>query len=265
MTDVRAVALVTGASAGLGAAFARKLAARGCDLILVARRTDRLENLAAELRTAHGASARVWPADLADEAAVAGIEARIRALDRLDYLINNAGFGVRGYFFDSSIQRQTEMVRVHILASMRLAYAALPGMIARRHGYIINVSSLGSFMGMPGNVNYNATKAYLNTFSQGLARELAGMGVRVQALCPGFTVTEFHDTPAYANLRARERIPRFFWDPADRVVEASLRHLEHGPVIYVPFLKNQVIALGGKLGMIGLLFGILSGWFRKRA
>ena len=156
------------------------------------------------------------------------------------------------------------MVRVHILATLRLTYAALSGMLSRKRGSIINISSLGAFMNMPGNVNYNATKAYLNTFSAGLARELAGTGVKIQALCPGFTLTEFHDTPAYAKIRARERIPRFFWDSAERVVEASLRRLPDGPVVYVPFIKNQVIALGAKLGMFRLLYGIMSGWFRKR-
>jgi short-subunit dehydrogenase len=260
----RPLALVTGASAGLGAAFARALAARGCDLVLVARRVERLERLAAELRAAHAVSVEVMPADLAEPTALARVESRIRELEGLEYLVNNAGFGVRGYFDSSDIDGHSAMVRVHILATLRLTYAALSGMLSRKHGWIINVSSLGAFMNMAGNVNYNATKAYLNTFTEGLARELAGTGVKVQALCPGFTLTEFHDTPDYAKIRARERIPRFFWDSAERVVEASLRRLPHGPVVYVPFIKNQVIALGAKLGMFRLLYGIMSGWFRKR-
>ena len=265
LINARPLALVTGASAGLGAAFARALAARGCDLVLVARRVERLERLAAELRLAHGAAVEVLPADLADPDGLARVETRIRELEGLEYLVNNAGFGVRGYFVTSDIDRHSTMVRVHILATLRLTYAALPGMLSRKRGWIINVSSLGAFMKMPGNVNYNATKAYLNTFSEGLASELDGTGVKVQALCPGFTITEFHDTPEYAKVNARERIPRFFWDSAKRVVEASLRRLPHGPVVYVPFIKNQVIALGAKLGMFRLLFGIMSSWFRKRA
>lgn len=260
----RPVALVTGASAGLGAAFARALAARGCDLILVARRRERLETLAEELRQERGAQAEALPADLADLGDVQRVEERIHRAAHLDYLISNAGFGVRGFFADSDINRHTAMAQVHVLASMRLTRAALPGMLDRGSGNIVHVSSLGSFIALPGSIHYYATKAYLNTFCIGLSREVAGTGVRVQALCPGFTRTEFHQTPEYAGMRAYERIPKFYWDSAERVVEASLRHLPRGPVVYVPFFKNQVLAFGGQIGLAGLFFSILRGWFQHR-
>jgi short-subunit dehydrogenase len=260
----RPVALVTGASAGLGAVFARALAQRGCDLVLVARRVERLERLAEELRREFAVEAEALPADLSEPADIARVEQRIRALDRLEYLVNNAGFGVRGYFIDSDIDRHVEMQRVHMLAPLRLTHAALGGMLRRKRGNIINVSSLGSFLPMPGNVNYNASKAYLNTFTLSLSRELAGSGVRVQALCPGFIYTDFHKTPQYASLNAYQRIPRFFWDTPERVVAASLRALPHGPVVYVPFFKNQMIALGGQIGFIGMIYAIMASWFRHK-
>ncbi len=260
----RPVALVTGASAGLGAAFARALAARGCDLVLVARREDRLQSLAEELCLDYGVDAEVLAGDLSGLEGIERVEQRIAGLDRLEYLVNNAGFGVRGYFAYSDIQRHSAMQHVHMLAPMRLTHAALRQMLPRKRGNIINMSSLGAFLAMPGNVNYNASKAYLNMFSAALSSELAGTGVRIQALCPGFTYTEFHATPEYASMRAYELIPRYFWDTPEKVVAASLRALPHGPVVYVPFLKNKVIALGGRIGFIGLIFGILSSWFRPR-
>jgi hypothetical protein len=260
----RPVALVTGASAGIGAAFARALAQRGCDLVLVARRAERLESLADELRRSFGVEAEALPADLADPDGLACVEQRITELEGLEYLVNNAGFGVRGYFVDSDIELHARLQRVHMLAPLRLTQAAVRKMLPRKRGAVINVSSLGAFLPMPGNVNYNASKAYLNTFSLSLARELAGSGVRIQALCPGFTYTEFHQTPQYASMRAYKRIPRFFWDTPERVVAASLRALPHGPVVYVPFIKNQVIALGGSIGFIGMIYAILASWFRRR-
>lgn len=259
----RPLALITGASSGLGAEYARALAARGCDLILVARRAERLRALAAELHHAHGVQAEALPADLSTPSGLALIETRIRSLKRLDYLINNAGFGVRGRFADSDLSGQTDMVNVHVMAPMRLMHAALPGMLERRSGNIINVSSLSAFVKLPGSANYSATKMYLNTLTESVARETRGCGVRFQALCPGFTVTEFHRTPRYASMRAYERIPKFFLDTPQRVVKYSLRHLPHGPVVYVPFIKNQVIALGGMLGLVGLFYRIVVGWFRR--
>ncbi|GAP08403.1 MAG TPA: KR domain-containing protein [Anaerolinea thermolimosa] len=258
------IALITGASAGLGAAFARALAARGCDLILVARRAERLENLAQEVMHQTGLKAEPLCADLTRPEDLHRVEERIRRLPHLDYLINNAGFGVRGLFADSDLERQTAMANLHMLATMRLTRVALPGMLDRRRGNIINVSSLSAFITLPGSIHYSATKAYLNTFSEGLAREVSCLGIRVQALCPGFTLTEFHATPAYVSMRAYERIPRFFWDPPEKVVEASLRHLPHGPVVFVPFFKNQVLAFGARLGLTGLFYRIVIGWFRRR-
>ncbi|MBI3790732.1 MAG: SDR family NAD(P)-dependent oxidoreductase, partial [Gemmatimonadetes bacterium] len=189
----RPLAVVTGASAGLGKVFAQRLAAAGHDVALVARDAARLEALAAELSAAHGVAAEAWPADLAQAAQVDGLVARLRAHPRLAVLVNNAGFGTNGVLAKADPAGQEQMVAVHVMATSRLSQAALPGMLDRRRGTIINVSSVASFTATMGNVNYCATKAYIRVFSEALALECAGRGVTVQALCPGFTYSEFHD------------------------------------------------------------------------
>lgn len=248
----RQTALITGASSGIGAEFARQLAGRGYDLILVARRQDRLTALADELSGRHGIAAEPLTADLADPAGIAQVAAYIAGLPRLDLLVNNAGFGIGGAFAAADVAGQAEMLNLHMVAPMRLSHAALPGMIARRSGGIINVASLAAFMALPGNINYCATKGYLVSFSQGLAAEVRRHGVRVQALCPGFTVTEFHDRPDQGGFD-RRRIPRFAWGRADAVVADALRGLARGQVICVPGLLNKAIATLARTGLVNRL------------
>ncbi len=235
------MALITGASSGIGATFARQLAARGFHLLLVARRAERLTALAGELEQAHPIKADIQVVDLAEPAAVEWLAQRIAQLETLTLLVNNAGFGTTGPFAQNEPAGQLDMVHVHVLATVRLTRAALPGMIARRRGAIINVSSLAGFVPMPGNVTYCATKAYLTSFSQALQIELAGSGVQVQALCPGFTHTEFHSAMA-AGRYDHARIPGWMWQPADEVVAGSLRALARGQVVYIPGFKNRLLA-----------------------
>lgn len=230
-STVRPVALITGASAGIGATFARTLAGRGCDLILVARREDRLDALAAELRS-RGAHAEVLPADLTKEEDLARVAARIASEDRLDLLINNAGFGTRGKFWEAPVESQVEMHRLHVMATMRLCHAALAAMVPRRRGGVINVSSVAGFIQNSGNTSYAATKCWMNSFTEGLYLELKGAGspVKVQALCPGFTLTEFHDVMGID----RKAVPSWLWMRAEVVVERSLRGLERGDLFVIP-------------------------------
>ena len=195
MTTTRPLAVVTGASAGIGAAYARRLAAQGYDLLLVARRVGRLQELAAELIRRHGVRAEPFPADLTKDADLEAVENRIARDEHLEFLLNNAGFGGSGQFYESSVEVQDAMHRLHVLATLRLSHAALRKMTASGKGALVNVSSMAAFVCRPGNTSYYSTKAWINCFTEGLYLELkqARSPVRVQALCPGYTVTEFHE------------------------------------------------------------------------
>jgi hypothetical protein len=233
-------ALITGASSGIGATFARHLASLGYDLVLVARREDRLRSLADELKPIHAVNVEVLVADLANPADVERIETQIARLDTLELLINNAGFGTTRPFAEVDVANHTAMIQVHVTASMRLCRAALPRMLTRQRGGIINVSSVTAFLRLPNRVNYCATKAYLTSFTEALAIELQGTGVRVQALCPNFTYTEFHDKPEYASFE-RTSIPRIFWSSTDEVVRVSLAALRRNQVICIPGWQNRLM------------------------
>ena len=252
----RGLAVVTGATAGIGREFAEQLGARGYDLLLVARDRERLASTAAAIAAAHGVEAEAFPADLSREDGVILLAERIAASARLALLVNNAGFGSRGRLADSDVERQTAMLRLHVLAPMRLARAALPLLLASRSGGVINVSSVAGFVYSAGNVNYCATKAYLTTFSEGLAAELHGTGVRAQALCPGFTRTEFH-----ARIPGPvESHPKFAWLSAREVVAYSLRCLDRGrPVVCIPGLRWRLAVWA-----IRLLPRSLIGWVTRR-
>jgi len=226
------IALITGASSGLGAEFARQLAGKGYALVLTARRKEKLEAQAQEIQAKYGVNVEILPADLSLDDGIIMVERRIYELENLELLVNNAGYGISGHFYKSDIQRQLDQIQVHVIASVRLARAALPQMVERRRGGIINVSSLSAFMPST-SVTYSSTKAYLVTFSQTLQNELINTGVRVQALCPGFFGSEFHDTPEFTRFK-RSQIPGFLWLKSEEVVSASLRDLERGKVICIP-------------------------------
>jgi len=237
----RDVALVTGASSGIGAEFARALAARKHDLVLVARRRDRLTELAGELTRKHGIEAQVMTADLARREDVEAVAQRIVAEKNLALLVNNAGFGALGDFCAAELAPQSDMHQVHIMAPLRLTHAALPGLVARDRGAVINVSSVAAFVRVPGHTSYNATKAWMCAFSECLHLELQSnrSRVRVQALCPGYTYTEFHDV---LGLDRREIMAsRGFWMTPEFVVAESLRALERGNWLVIPGWRYRVI------------------------
>jgi uncharacterized protein len=230
----RPVALITGASSGIGTVFARKLAARGYDLILLARREDRLRALLTEFPV----KVDLVIADLSTEEGIATAERVIRESARLELLVNNAGFGTMGRFWETAIESQQRMHEVHITATMRLTHAALAGMVPRGRGGVISVSSVAAFGQSPGNVSYCATKAWINSFTEGLDMELRGLGspVKVQALCPGFTRTEFHQTLGMDT----GKIPAWLWMKADDVVATSLSAFDRGDVIVVPGWQYKI-------------------------
>jgi short-subunit dehydrogenase len=251
----RGLAVVTGATAGIGREFAEQLARRGYDLLLVARDRDRLREAAAALGSTHGVGTEAFPADLARDDDVTRVAERIAASPRLALLVNNAGFGTRGRLAEVDPERQAAMVRLHALAPLRLTQAALPVLLRNRAGAVVNVSSVASFIYSAGNANYCATKAYLTTFSEGLAAELAGTGVQAQALCPGFTRTEFH-----SRMAEPDRLPGFAWLSSQAVVEHSLRCLDRGgPTVCIPGLRFRFL-----VGLIRLTPRRLIGWAARR-
>ena len=242
MSDSRPLAVVTGASSGIGAVFARSLAARGYDLALVARREDRLKELGDELGAKFHIECTSLPADLTKDSDLLRVEQFLAGAPGLELLVNNAGFGTLGRFFEVPIESQDAMHRLHVMATMRLSHAALPNLIARNQGGIINVSSVAAFVPRPGATGYYATKAWINCFTEGLMLELksAGSRVRVQALCPGFTMTEFHDVLG----TGRGFISGGWWMPAEKVVAASLRGFAKGKLFVVPGWRYQVLVSG---------------------
>ena len=228
------VAFITGASSGIGTVFARKLAARGYDLILLARREDRLRALLAELP----AKVDLVIADLSTQEGIAAAERVIRDSARLELLVNNAGFGTKGRFWEASIESQQRMHEVHITATMRLTHAALASMVPRARGGVISVSSVAAFGQSPGNVIYCATKPWINSFTEGLDMELRSFGLASEGAgaLPGFTRTEFHQT---LGMDTR-KIPAWLWMKADDVVAASLSAFDRGDVIVVPGWQYKI-------------------------
>ena len=237
------LALITGASAGIGEAFARLYADKGYDVALVARRRDRLEALANELHQKHGRFCYVIPADLAQPNAVEGILEGLERRGRyVDVLVNNAGYGLSGGFAGTKWQDQARFLQVMVDTGCAMTHRVLPGMLARKYGRIIHVASLaGQAPASAGHTLYAASKAFMIKFTEALADECAGTGVHVTAVCPGFTRSEFHDA---AGTRAivDKALPPFMWSKACRVVEAAYRASETNKTVITPGAVNKAIA-----------------------
>jgi len=260
----RPLAVVTGASSGIGEAFARALAQRGSDLLLVARRRPPLERLAAELARAHGIRAEALPADLTRAAPLRALEARLEREPRLELLVNDAGRGEFARLWESPREALDAALRLNALALLRLAHAALRPMLRRRRGAIVNVSSTAAFIPCANYAVYGATKAFVNSLTEALHEELRGTGVRVQALCPGLTHSAIFDA-AGADVSS---IPAFLWMTPEAVVEASLAALDRDEVICVPGLGNRTLASLVRLlphAATGRVAGALSGRFVRPA
>jgi len=255
MAKLNRTALITGASAGLGATFARHLAAEGYDLILVARRADALSRIASEVGSKYGVAVETMVADLTRDDDCAAVGQKLASTERLALLVNNAGFGTRGLFFEADAARQDEMYRLHVLATERLTRAALPGMVARRQGGVINVASVAGFLQAQGAASYSSTKAWMISFSEGLHVEMKAIRspVVVQALCPGFTYTEFHDV---AGVDRYATMGKSWWMQADDVVGASVRALKTGKLIVVPGGRYKALVAASRIIPRGLFLSI---------
>ena len=245
--DSRRTALITGASAGIGAALARVFASHRFNVVLTARRANRLYALAEELRTMHGIEARAMPADLARSASCAEL---VGALDSegvgIDALVNNAGYSVPGLYRETSWEMQRDFIQVLVTAPCELTHRLLPGMTSRGYGRILNVASVAGLMpGSASHTLYGGAKAMLIKFSQSLHSEQKGTGVFVTALCPGFTSSEFHDV---SGTRAEmRRLPKFMWLSAERVAAEGYRAVMKNEPICIPGAQYRLISTFARL------------------
>ncbi|MFJ8936951.1 SDR family NAD(P)-dependent oxidoreductase [Streptomyces sp. NPDC102365] len=250
-------ALITGSTAGIGAAFARRLAADGHNLVLVARDTERLGEQATELHDRHGIEAEVLTADLATDEGIEAVAARVS--DRkhaVDLLVNNAGFGNKGRYLDVPMADELKMLKVHCEAVLRLTSAAAEAMRERGRGGVVNVASTAAFLPRG---TYGASKAWVVQFTQGVAKDLAGSGVRLMALCPGFVRTEFHERAGMGT----DNIPNWMWLDADKVVAAALADLARDKSLSIPDPRYKALMGVAKVTPRGLLGGISSKTGRK--
>ncbi|MFJ2831860.1 SDR family NAD(P)-dependent oxidoreductase [Streptomyces sp. NPDC087263] len=250
-------ALITGSTAGIGAAFARRLAADGHNLVLVARDTERLGEQATELHDRHGIEAEVLTADLATDDGIEAVAKRLS--DRknpVDLLVNNAGFGNRGRYLEVSMADELTMLKVHCEAVLRLTSAATEAMRERGRGGVVNVASVGAFLPRG---TYGASKAWVVQFTQGAAGDLAGSGVRLMALCPGFVRTEFHERAGMST----DNIPNWMWLDADKLVAAALTDLARGKTLSIPDPRYKALLGLVKVTPQALLGGVASRTGRK--
>ncbi|WP_030903714.1 SDR family NAD(P)-dependent oxidoreductase [Streptomyces sp. NRRL F-5126] len=250
-------ALITGATSGIGAAFARRLATEGHNLVLVARDVERLREHATELHDRHRVEAEVLQADLASDHGIEAVEKRLS--DRrqpVDLLVNNAGFGQKGAFLDVPVEDELVMLKVHCEAVLRLTTAAVAGMRTRGRGGVVNVASTAAFVPRG---TYGASKAWVVQFTQGVARDVGQYGLRLMALCPGFVRTEFHERAGMGT----DNIPGWMWLDADKVVTAALADLARGKTISIPDPRYKALMGAAKLAPRGLLGGITSKAGRK--
>jgi short-subunit dehydrogenase len=238
---MKKLAAITGASEGLGKEFARQLAADGFNLLIIARRPALLEELKADLETKYNVQVESIVCDLSQPDELKQLEERLEQEETLEVLVNNAGFGLGTTFPNVDPDANESMIRVHVIATMRLSRAALVPMCKRKKGYIINVSSVAAFLSIQGSVEYNATKAYILSFSKTLQCDVRKYGVRVQALCPGFTHTGFHDTQGMKDFK-KDATPKWLWLSAEYVVRTSLNSIRRSKrVVCIPSLRYKVM------------------------
>ena len=258
----RLVSAVCGASSGFGAIFARRFAEMGHDLFLVARRKDRLDQLAAELSAQYGIRVETMIADVSKPDPLLAVEKRIESIPNLEFMVNSAGFGGSREFPDVDIDLETRMIQVHCIATMRLCRAALIPMTARHHGRIINIASAAGFLSGCGAADYTGTKSYILTFSRSLQSDVRNKGIRIQALAPGFVRTEFHDSETMKNSGVKQRVWGILWIPAEKVVSISLRAIQRRffrGVVCIPTYRYKLAIWAGSEWWLAPLRILFSG------
>jgi uncharacterized protein len=248
-------ALITGASSGIGEAYAHQLAEKGLDLVLVARSEDRLRELAKQLAEVHSRRVEVVAADLSQPGAASKVAAAVAALGLgVDLLVNNAGFGTAGAFVKQDAERERQEILLNAAAVVDLSHAFLPGMLERGRGGVINVASVAAFQPLPYMSVYAATKAFVLSFTEGLRGELRGKGIRVLCVCPGPVDTPFFE--ATGNEKLRSTVPKGTMMTADAVVAASLKAFRAGRGLVVPGISNKLLAASGRFVPRGLLTAV---------
>lgn len=250
MVSAGGLAVVTGAAGGLGSSFANQLAERGYRLLLVDRRQKELNELCQSLKARHGTEAEPWAVDFCNRDELEQLGGRLEQAADLALLVNNAGFGAFDYFVDTEARYLVDMAQVHVVAPTILTRAALPGMLERNRGAVINVSSVSAWFLSACNVQYSATKCYLAAFTSALAQELRGTNVHVQVLCPGFMRTDFHRAESMKGFHARCTPVSYLWMSADEVASCSLRKLGSKQVIVIPGLTYRLL---GRLAQMPVL------------
>ena len=232
------VALITGSSSGIGAEFARQLANQGFSLILVARRKDKLEALSKELEKENSINTKILVADLSKLSENEKIVSTIKEIENLDILVNNAGFGINNTFLNTDLAQHVDMINVHFTSPVMFSHAAIPVMIKRKRGVIINTSSTSAINKSPMGVMYTTTKTALTVFSELIQEKIKDTGIYVQSLCPGFTYSEFHDTKTMYGFQ-RNWFPKESWMTSEEVVSLSLKAVRNKEVIFIPGEFNQ--------------------------
>ncbi len=234
-------ALITGATSGIGKAFAYFFAKAGYNLVITGRRENIIQPIAEKLEKKYGVSVEVLIIELSNQLDLDELVQKTKEIKELEVLVNNAGFATRGTFVENDFSQQEAMVRVHILTVMKLTHAALPNMLLRKKGIIINVSSMGAYLIGPHNTVYCGTKTFINAFTESLHLELLNTGIRVQVLCPGFVVTDFHRKMGYNLAKLQKNRGLIQWMTPKEVVIASIRDLARGKVVSIPGKSNQFL------------------------
>lgn len=242
--DPESTCLITGASSGIGADIARELAGRGHGVVLVARREERLRELAEELHAVHGIRAEALGCDLTDDAARGGLVSRVGDMGlTIEVLVNNAGFGTGGVFWEIDAETELRMVRTNVEAVLALTHAVVPGMVTRARGAILQVASSAAFQPIPRQATYAATKAFVLSFSEALHTELKPRGITVTALCPGPVRTEFVEVAGMEE--AAGAAPAFMWVDADECARDAVRGLERGKRVVIPNAAIRATTIAG--------------------